>query len=436
MSGAGSSLQVRLAMVAVRRLGYVLAIAGLLLVWPRSGLGGPGIDVGDGIRVVTKSTEVVEGELLDKTPQGYLIRTGDGSVVHVPYVEILALKELAGADDEGIRAGDVAGVDPVDAGVLHLFARPAALVEIDGVDHGTTEELSAGVSLPPGTYVVRFTCHGQECDKFRHRSARKSLVVEAGKATSFMADIFALNADEGDSTSPPTPPVAADTAELATVPLRSSLAERWPRGEVVNPKLLRPGEKLLLGGSFDVHFHGWLIAGATAHVPVLLGGSFQFGYKIFAANLVPELLISGAGFRDEGRWLDLPGEEYLGADGEFPEAYPEYNDPGELSLAVATVEAIPAVRYMLGMRRRWVFQPFAGVGVLVGADFYDAGGDLGYRIETAGGEVSYITSEEATDRTEFIVRPNFIVGFRVLNIQVRADFRPLHFQRISIGVAF
>ncbi len=80
-----------------------------------------------------------------------------------------------------------------ETGILHLSARPRCRVEIDGKAYGTTDETRKGVRLPPGTYVVRFVCDdADECASFAKRSGRKTLKVEAGKETRYLADFYAL----------------------------------------------------------------------------------------------------------------------------------------------------------------------------------------------------------------------------------------------------
>ena len=82
-----------------------------------------------------------------------------------------------------------------ETGVLHVGARPTCDVEINGQPYGTTDETRRGLRLPPGTYRVRFICSNEaECSSFERRSGVKTLEVEVGKETRYVADFFALNA--------------------------------------------------------------------------------------------------------------------------------------------------------------------------------------------------------------------------------------------------
>lgn len=85
-----------------------------------------------------------------------------------------------------------------ESGVLHLSARPRCKVSIDGVDYGTTDTTRRGVKLPVGTYKVRFLCDDTaECANFDRVSGIKTLRVEAGNETRYLADFYALNKKKG-----------------------------------------------------------------------------------------------------------------------------------------------------------------------------------------------------------------------------------------------
>lgn len=87
-----------------------------------------------------------------------------------------------------------AGAEPVEDGTLVLSARPRCKVTIDGNDHGTTDTTRRGVTLPEGTYKVRFVCDDEKvCSSFKHKSGIKTLTVSAGGKTRYLADLFALN---------------------------------------------------------------------------------------------------------------------------------------------------------------------------------------------------------------------------------------------------
>lgn len=80
-----------------------------------------------------------------------------------------------------------------EAGRLHISAVPRCKVEIDGKDYGTTDETRRGIALPAGSYAVRFLCDdAAECEKFKKRTAKKTLVVEAGKTSHYTADFYEL----------------------------------------------------------------------------------------------------------------------------------------------------------------------------------------------------------------------------------------------------
>ncbi len=87
-------------------------------------------------------------------------------------------------------------VEGDSSGQLILAARPACDVEIDGVRVGTTETTRKGLRLKPGTYRIRFICSGEDCEQFARRSGVKTLKVEAGKITRYLADFWALNGRE------------------------------------------------------------------------------------------------------------------------------------------------------------------------------------------------------------------------------------------------
>ena len=85
-----------------------------------------------------------------------------------------------------------------NTGVLYLAARPQCDVEINGKPEGTTDVTRKGLRLPPGTYRVRFVCSDEaQCGSFERRSGVKTLEVEVGKETRYVADFFALNARSG-----------------------------------------------------------------------------------------------------------------------------------------------------------------------------------------------------------------------------------------------
>ena len=82
-----------------------------------------------------------------------------------------------------------------NSGVLYLAARPQCEVEINDQPAGTTDVTRKGLRLPPGTYRVRFVCSDDaQCGTFERRSGVKTLEVEVGKETRYVADFFALNA--------------------------------------------------------------------------------------------------------------------------------------------------------------------------------------------------------------------------------------------------
>lgn len=82
---------------------------------------------------------------------------------------------------------------PATEGRLHISAVPRCRVEIDGKDYGTTDETRRGLQLAAGTYSVRFLCDdAAECEKFKKKSAKKTLTVEAGKASHYTADFYEL----------------------------------------------------------------------------------------------------------------------------------------------------------------------------------------------------------------------------------------------------
>jgi hypothetical protein len=84
-----------------------------------------------------------------------------------------------------------------ETGVLHLSARPRCRVEIDDVPYGTTDTTRRGIDMPPGTYRVRFVCDDPvECAGFKRRAGTKTLKVEAGKETRYIADFYKLNLSE------------------------------------------------------------------------------------------------------------------------------------------------------------------------------------------------------------------------------------------------
>lgn len=79
------------------------------------------------------------------------------------------------------------------SGTLMLSSRPVCDVEIDGVSVGTTDDTRRGLELAPGTYRVRYVCSHADCDDFARKSGVKTLKVEAGKTTRYVADFFVLN---------------------------------------------------------------------------------------------------------------------------------------------------------------------------------------------------------------------------------------------------
>lgn len=189
----------------------LLFISLCLLAQPA--IGGPGVELGDAVRIVTADTEVIEGEILDKTPTGYLVKETDGSVQHVLYEEILALKQLR-ADGAGSRLGGSSTSPQLDetelrasprtraSGVLLLSSQPVLRVEIDGIDHGSVSPDARSIPVQPGTHSVRFVCVTKVCDDFRRRSGVKTLDVDAGEQTQYHANFYELNGMEAPYRSP------------------------------------------------------------------------------------------------------------------------------------------------------------------------------------------------------------------------------------------
>lgn len=118
---------------------------------------------------------------------------------------LLAGSPAAADDDEPPPAGQ---------GTLHLSARPACSVELDGSPIGNTRALRRGIDLAAGTYVVRFVCDAPECAAFEQKTGKKTLTVEAGGTTRYMADFYALNGESKD----PAEPDRTDRVELPPVP--------------------------------------------------------------------------------------------------------------------------------------------------------------------------------------------------------------------------
>ena len=189
-----------------RYAGVLLSVLVLCFALVPGGVqAGSGVVVGDRVRIVTQDTDVVEGELLDKTPQGYLVRGDDGVVHHVAYGEILALKELetvASPGGAGSESGERAERWPEEDdrshpapgdGTLFLSAQPPLQVEIDGVPRGVTDDSGRDIPVSPGTHDVIFHCVAAACEGFQRRSAKKTLAVGTGERVGYHVDFYALN---------------------------------------------------------------------------------------------------------------------------------------------------------------------------------------------------------------------------------------------------
>lgn len=88
---------------------------------------------------------------------------------------------------------DLAPAEGAPAGTLKLSSQPNAQVYIGGSYVGTTDDLAAGLRLPPGEHAVRFVCAAPECEDLRRRSGKKTLVLIDGAVVAYEADFFRLN---------------------------------------------------------------------------------------------------------------------------------------------------------------------------------------------------------------------------------------------------
>jgi serine/threonine protein kinase len=208
----------------------------LLLNDEARGLGGrflrsAGDPFGDALRDVDRRS-AVEADLSEDLPPGrtpvatrisedevdWDVADAPGSAV--PQAE---LDETPSAKAHEVRAAAAQEVFAVGArnavtrhhGTLYLTSRPPSTVEIDGVPYGTTEVTRKGVPLPEGRHVVRFRCDDPACANLRHRAAKKTVFIEAGRTLRFHADFVELNqtARLKSATPSPTPVPSAAEAE-------------------------------------------------------------------------------------------------------------------------------------------------------------------------------------------------------------------------------
>ena len=138
-----------------------------------------------------------------------------------------------------------------DTGTLHLSSRPVTEVFIDGVAHGTTADTRSGIQLDAGTYSVRFLCSDAECEQFRLRSGKKTLVVAAGASVRYHADFFALNGRTA-STSPSgtgSAPDGTDSAPDGTDSAPRGSSTDAPAPPFVSPAADQPGGRLFISAT-------------------------------------------------------------------------------------------------------------------------------------------------------------------------------------------
>ena len=109
-------------------------------------------------------------------------------------------------------------------GTLHLSARPACDVFLNGEPVGSTEETRRGLPLPAGEYSVRFVCSGEACEEFERRTGTKTLTVKDGETSRYHADFHALNRR--------APPATAGAKGVGTAP---SAPESRSRSADISP---------------------------------------------------------------------------------------------------------------------------------------------------------------------------------------------------------
>lgn len=134
--------------------------------------------------------------------EGFDRRSGVKTLTVEADKETRYLTDFFALNDRSRRPREPAEVDestsPVTTrtdgtGLLVLSARPVCDVEIDGSFVGTSDDTRKGLRLEPGTYRIRYVCSDEACAGLERRSGVKTLKVEEGKETRYIADFFALN---------------------------------------------------------------------------------------------------------------------------------------------------------------------------------------------------------------------------------------------------
>jgi len=330
------------------------------------------IEIGSFLRIVTVDTEVVEGELVDKTPNGYLVRKPDGRVQHVEYDGILAMKELGPEDVERLRAPPIREPEPEPR---YTSSESEIVVEPETRWDDETEDDRRAEDREPD----------------RDRDDRR---------------------ETDDRRSEPDPPREERAARASDDEATAST-----NGMLPSPVLFAAG--------FEYSFYGHTSAGTTLRIVGLLGASVNIGIKIMPANLVPELGISIAGNRGEGEWLGIPGEELWDTDDI------DYNSPGRITASVLRVSLVPGLRYVLGMRKHWIFQPYVGAGVQLSFTHFDYGGDTSLSFDVSDGDAYF--GAQFYDRDDFEVAGALTAGFKIWHFYFEGEFRIGDNQKVSVG---
>lgn len=360
------------------RLAAALVLA--LCLAPSSALAEDSIAVGSYLRIVTHDAEVVQGVLVDKTPQGYLVRRQNGQVSHIAYVEILAMKEIT--EQEASTASEYSsGVNP---------------------DNPEEDPLSA-IDDP------RYTAH--------ESSPQDAESVDTTPAEN-------VKATENMKTKG-TEPTSAD-ARPPEVEERNGRSVSRSVGRTPVEKVKLIDSPILFAAGFDYTFFSHSTEGTTLDITGLFGGGFNIGYKIKPVNLVPEIGISVGVNRVIGEWTSIAGQGEWDTLGDI-----DLSDVGEITENAVKVSFVPGLRWIPGMKSNWVLQPYVGVGCQISVLTHDYGGHTKLSHQSSDGG-SY-TDANQSDYTESSVALALTAGVKIWQVYIEGEFRVGDSQRISVG---
>ncbi len=143
-----------------RQTTALLSAAASVLLLVASAAADEGVAIGDLVRIVTHDTEVIEGEIIDETPGGYMVRVSESRVSYVAYRSIMAIKRpraeseidpepevLATPDPESVRFVEREKPPSRPPPEWDSASAPVAHEPLDDLDRDVALTLQAGFQV-------------------------------------------------------------------------------------------------------------------------------------------------------------------------------------------------------------------------------------------------------------------------------------------------